>query len=345
MNIRQRLCAFISLLSVSLAACSQPQETSLPPELTEYIETVTARQPLSRTELRALFTAAQLRLDVIEAITRPAEAKPWYQYRPIFLTEERIRDGVSYWREHAAPLSQAQSQFGVPAEIILAILGVETRFGRYTGGYRALDALMTLGIYYGPRREFFARELEELLLLGNEGVDLLTAQGSYAGALGLPQFMPSNYRQLALDYDQDGQRDLWRSPADAIGSIAYYLWHHGWQAGQPVAVRTALANSMDPAAAIQTADATPTLDNTQLRAMGLIVANLTPPPDARAALVALDGEDESEQWVTYNNFYVITRYNRSVLYAMAVYQLSAALRAAYEAPVTVDADPPPYGDN
>ena len=275
---------------------------------------------------------ARFKQSIVDAISRPAEAKPWYDYRPIFITDKRIRGGVKFWNEHQALVAQAAEKFGVDPEVIVAIIGVETFYGRITGGYRVLDALATLSFYYpdtgNDRSEFFSRELMNFFLLGDEeDLPLDEVTGSYAGAMGLGQFMPSSYREYAVDLDGDGRRDLWSSMPDIIGSVANYLHRHGWKPGQPITFPATVA-----------ADANMELvtkrDYKPKKAMDEIAGGgFTPQSpvsgDTLASVARLEEEDGYHYWVTFNNFYVITRYNRSPLYAMAVFELSEAIKEGF----------------
>ncbi len=271
-------------------------------------------------EIAALLRETAFRKDIIAAISRPAEAKPWHQYRRIFVTPERASAGARYWRENAQLLAQVAENTGVPPEIIVAIIGVETRYGGYTGGYRVLDALTTLAFGYPKRSAFFRSELEHFLLLAREeGFKPLEPKGSYAGAMGMPQFIPSSYRHYAVDLDGDGRRDLWENHADVIGSVANYFLSHGWRPGEPIVSRGIGANSSH--AEFLRAGVKPSIAYPRLMEAG-IRAQEAPPAGAPVSLIRLDNGTENEYWLGFDNFYVITRYNHSNLYAMAVYQLS-----------------------
>ncbi len=201
-----------------------------------FVAEVSQRHGLAADAVSELLAGAERRQEIIDAITRPAEAKPWRDYRPIFVTPERIRDGIAFWAENHELLQRVEAEFGVPPQVVVAIIGVETNYGRITGRFRVLDALATLAFHYPPRSKFFRSELEHFLLLGQEeSLPLDELTGSYAGAMGLGQFISSSYRSYAVDFDQDGQRDLWGSRADAIASVANYFRRHGWRPGQPVA--------------------------------------------------------------------------------------------------------------
>lgn len=289
-------------------------------------------------ELSALFAQVARDERVLTLIARPPEkTREWHEYRPLFVSPERIRRGLAFWQTHEGALARAESIYGVPPEMIVAIIGVETTYGANKGRNRVIDALATLGFDYPPRSPFFSRELREFLVLAREeGLNPLEVRGSYAGALGFPQFMPSNWRLLAVDFDGDGQRDLIGNPVDAIGSVANYFRHHGWQPGQPVALRAALAENADLAGhatrELATLHTVGRLDDAGIR-----LPAGTLPAETPASVLRLLGSEGEEAWVTLGNYYVITRYNRSVLYAMAVFQLSEELRAARH---TARANPP-----
>ena len=281
-------------------------------------------------ELIALMAQARYRQEIIDAIRRPWEAKPWRQYRSIFVTEQRIAGGARFWRDNAQTLERARTIYGVPPEIITAIIGVETNYGGNLGRHRVIDALSTLGFSYPERADFFRKELESFLLLSREeSVDAARVTGSYAGAVGMPQFIPSSYRAYAVDFDGDGRRDLWESRADVIGSVASYLQRHGWKEGEAVAVPAQVANGVP--AGVPVAGKKPV--KPELRLGALESKGVRPSesldPSTWVSLILLDGA-EDEYWLGLENFYAITRYNNSNLYAMAVYQLSREIKARYE---------------
>jgi len=315
----------LALLLV-LAGCGPAWAVPLAdnPPLRALIDRLVQQDGFERSQIERLLTDATYQQSIVDAITRPAEKMPWSRYRPIFLTEERINGGVAFWQQHGDLLTRAERELGVPAAVITAIIGVETRYGANTGRYRALDALTTLTVAGLPRSAFFGQELRELFLLGREEhIDPVTITGSYAGALGLPQFIPSSYRAYAVDFDHDGRRDLLGSPADAIGSVANYLHRHGWQPGQPISVTATVTPA---AASLADGDLAPRLAVTELRQKGVTGAtDNTLPGSAKAALIRLDGDQGDEYHLGFQNFYVITRYNHSPLYAMAVTQLAAAI--------------------
>lgn len=315
------------LTALSLTACASLAADDNGQQA--FVDRMVSEHGFSAAEVTTLLDQAVLRQDILDAISRPAEAKPWSQYRPIFLTDARARGGVDYWARNADTLARAEQVYGVPPEIIVAIIGVETFYGRHTGKYRVLDALSTLGFHYPKRGKFFTGQLGEFLLLAREeGLDPSQPLGSYAGALGRPQFIPSSYRHYAVDFDGDGKRDIWDNDADVIGSVANYFARHDWQPGQPVVYQAQLGKIL-PDNLIQT-DSKPTQTLGELRAAGVLAANGVA-DDTPASLFALDEEDGLSHWVGLKNFYVITRYNHSNLYAMAVYQLSQRIRALHEA--------------
>jgi membrane-bound lytic murein transglycosylase B len=294
-------------------------------DVKEFIAHLAGTSSFTKHQLRKLMKAAKSQPSIIEAMDRPAEkAKPWFEYRPIFLTERRIREGTDFWIAHRQALDEASIRSGVAPEYLAAILGVETYYGRLTGSYRVLDALTTLAFDYPARAKFFRDELEQFLLLTRDArLDPLAVKGSYAGAMGAPQFMPSNYRRFAVDADADGRVDLWTNWQDVCASVGNYLKEHGWNAGEPVLSEASVE-----------ADKAAEFDGRKL-ALSETVASLhtkgvsfesTLPAEAPALLIAVD-EAEGVRWrVGYNNFYVITRYNHSALYAMAVYDLAAAVK-------------------
>lgn len=316
-----------ALTCLSQAAWAASETFAGDASVKKFITEMHDRHQFDSTELTRLFNQTQKRQDILDAISRPAERKPWYEYRPIFLTQSRIDGGVSFWEQHADILSKAEKEYGVDASVIVAIVGVETRYGGNTGSYRVMDALSTLAFAYPPRSKFFRKELEEFLLLSREEhVDLDKARGSYAGAMGLGQFIPSSYRNYAVDMDRDGKRDLWNSMEDILGSVANYLHRHGWQLGQTVATRATV--KQPPTPALLDEGLKPSRTAGYFNKLGITpetpLAATTP-----TALLSLESGKSPEYWLTQNNFYVITRYNRSPLYAMAVYQLSQEIRDEY----------------
>jgi len=281
-----------------------------------------AKHQFKRNELETAFSRAQHLPTVIEAISRPATLKPWPEYRAAFVNPERIKFGMEFWRKHSKPLQNAEREYGVPQEIILAVIGVETVFGRDTGKYRVLDSLTTLAFDYPRRADFFRSELENYLLLARDDqYNLLDVRGSYAGAMGLPQFMPSSHRKYAVDFNGNRRIDLLGEPDDAIGSVANYLRGYGWANGKTIAVR-ALAGQHNGTGA----------DPAQRTVADWVAAGVEPvasvPQAEIARLTEFTIEDGKEYWLVFGNFDVITRYNNSDFYAMTVFQLAEALKEA-----------------
>ena len=313
------------------AGTSQSQVDTLiqRPELQAFISGMVEKYGFERTALQAVFRQVELKPSIIDAISKPAESKKsWEQYRPQFLTPSRISGGVRFSIDNAAALARAQREYGVPEEVIAAIIGVETRYGKQTGSYRVMDALTTLALDFPRRAPFFLGELENYLVLADqEGIDPLSLKGSYAGAMGIAQFMPGSYLRYAVDFDGDGRRDIGHSAADAIGSVANYLAAHGWQRGQPVAVPAQVEGEQYRALLGVGFDSMRPVG--ELERMG-VTATQTPPVDGQAQLLSLATSSAPEFWLGFHNFYVITRYNRSVYYAMAVYHLSREIRAMRE---------------
>lgn len=312
------------LVGPSLGAAQAPTDTDTDAqaERESFIAESAAQMGTDPALMRAALDSAEYQQSIIDAITRPAEAKPWSAYRPIFVTPVRIVDGRAFLRAQAEALAKVEAETGVPAELIVAIIGVETNYGRNTGRYRVLDALYTLAFHYPPRQAFFRAELGHLFALArDEALQPTALMGSYAGAMGWGQFMPSSYRNFSRDGDGDGRRDLFASMPDVFASIANYFVAHGWEAGHPVAV-PALT---DAAAAMPVGlSMEPKRHLAELGELGFR-PQVAIGHDLPASLLELAGADGNEYWITFQNFYAITRYNRSPMYAMAVYQLAQAI--------------------
>lgn len=306
------------------------------PETQQFIEEMQQRHGFDKDALSYIFRRAEYLPSVIKYISPPKDpgVRSWQRYRSRFIEPVRIKAGVAFWDRHADAIRAASEKYGVPEEIIVGIIGVETIYGRNTGNFQAVSALATLAFDYPRRAELFRGELESLLLMAREQHrDPLDYQGSYAGALGLPQFLPSSVRNYAVDFDGDGQIDLLGSAKDAIGSVARYMQMHGWEAGGPVAVRASLDADTNLAPLLAN-DITPAFDSATLASHG-VRATSSAKGAGKAAFVELvtPGQD-SEYWLGYQNFYVITRYNRSSFYAMSVFQLGEAVKAARAAATT-----------
>ena len=296
-----------------------------------YMAEVSAEHHFASEELEQLFSQATRQSSILEAIARPAERTlEWHEYREIFLQESRIEQGLRFWDDNEEALQAAWAAFGVPPEYVVAIIGVETRYGQITGGYRVLDALTTLTFDYPPRAPFFRKELTQFLLLAREeGRDPLELKGSYAGAMGYGQFIPSSFRSYAVDFDEDGTRDIWSNTWDAIGSVANYFASHGWQPEAEVVRAVTVVSAAADGVANQSLELNHTIDD--LRTLGVEVDGFDSFDGAEAvALFRMKLADGAEYWLGLNNFYVITRYNRSRLYALAVHQLAQAIRARRE---------------
>ncbi len=328
---RAKLSTFIVATALTLAL---PAAHGIDdPQVTEFVSEMNSEHGFELAWLNSLFAGAETKQKILDAISRPAErTKPWHEYREIFITQKRIDAGVAFWREHQKLLERVAQQTGVPARTIVAILGVETFYGRITGGYRVIDALSTLAFSYPPRAKFFRSELEQFLLLTRESaVDPLVATGSYAGAMGAPQFIPSSFRAYAVDANDDGRIDLWTDWEDVTASVANYFSEHGWQSGEPVAV-TAQIDGGDGDPGKNTLKLTDTVGS--LRQQGLSFTTSLG-DSAKAMPIVLEGSAGPEHWVGFNNFYVITRYNRSAMYALAVFQLGEAVAAKFHTEASV----------
>ncbi|PIE41311.1 MAG: lytic murein transglycosylase B [Gammaproteobacteria bacterium] len=329
-TIRKALLAGSALL-LTLPGISQAASYAEHKEFNAFLDEVVSEGIYPKDQLIQLMQSAQRQESILKAIARPAEKTlTWGEYRKIFVTESRINKGIEFYKKHRATFAKAATETGVPEEMILAILGVETRYGQYRGNYRVVDALATLGFDYPPRAKFFRKQLKQYLYLEKEaGIDISKAKGSYAGAMGFPQFIPSSYRHYAVDFDGDNVIDLVNNPVDAIGSIANYFKVHGWKKGEPV---TAMAsyhkkNTSDDARlkSLLNKKLKPTHTVKEFADLGL-VAEAPFAPTEKATAMKLTGAEGDEYWIGLTNFYVITRYNHSRLYAMAVYQLSQALK-------------------
>ncbi len=315
---------FMFFTSLNASIATAQENYSQRADVKKFINEMVKQHGFDRVYLSNKFANAKKLDNVLESIARPAEKQlTWRQYSPIFVTDKRSDRGKAFMKKHRLTLARAEKKYGVPVEIIAAIIGVESYYGKHTGKYTVFDSLTTLGFDYPKRSEFFRKELKEFLLLSKEeNIDVDKMTGSYAGAMGMPQFISSSYRRFAVDFDGDGKRDLWNSIDDVIGSVANYFKMHNWQTGasvaQPVTVTdksiVKKENTIEPYATIsqfekQGVKLGAKLDGKQL-----------------ASLLKLEGKYGNEYWLILQNFYVITRYNHSELYAMAVYQLSQKLK-------------------
>lgn len=301
------------------------------PEVQRFVQETARTFEVPEAQLRTWLLHAQLQPRVIELMERPYEAKPWHQYRPLFVNQDRIERGVVFWQEHEAALEQASAQYGVPPEIMVAILGVETKYGRILGHHKVLDALATLGFDYPPRQQFFRKELSHFLkIVHDEEWKIDEVVGSYAGAFGMPQFMPSSYRAYAVALEEGQLPDIIHQPNNAIASIAHYFQQHHWHPNEPVTLPTHVSDPQRIAPLIAPPNKPlPYRTGQEHFQEGVFV------PEALwaqpVALLQLEGAQGPEYWLGLHNFYVITRYNHSQHYAMAVLQLAEHLKAAHAA--------------
>jgi membrane-bound lytic murein transglycosylase B len=320
--LRIALLSIFALTSASACAAKTTIDQSI---YHDFIESMVSKHQFDRAELQQLLGEAQLKPNILKAMSSPAERRlEWHQYRNIFLKPNRINGGIKFWKENKALLEQASKKYGVPAEIIVAIIGVETRYGGNTGSYKVLDSLTTLGFHFPKRAKFFKSELKHFLLLcREEGFDPRKPKGSYAGAMGKSQFISSSYRAYAVDGDGDNKRDLWSSNADIINSIANYFSKHGWKNNPLITQQTKVAGNSYKKSLSRSLKPKNTLKELASQQVKT-PANLS--GDTIVKLLELKQKDHSEFWLTFENFYVITRYNHSHLYAMAVYQLAQEIK-------------------
>jgi len=333
-NISTLLAATLLIApAISFAVDTQREDVSA------FVDELVNQHDFEREWLEQTLSGGETKQKILDAISRPAEKTlAWHEYRKIFVTPKRINAGVKFWQENEERLARIATETGVPAEIMVAIVGVETYYGRQTGGYRVLDALATLGFDYPPRAKFFRGELEEFFLLTrDEKLELTDVVGSYAGAMGPPQFIPSSYRMYAVDGDGDGKRDLLGNWDDILASVANYFVRHGWRSGEPVTARGTVA---DPEAfpvgknKLKLVDTVASLGDKGVRFDTSLDAS------APTQLIGFEGDEGDEYWVGFKNFYVITRYNHSAMYAMAVYQLATGLAQAKGTAATTASNAP-----
>ena len=288
--MRNRCLEFL-WLALCIAPVASADDFAERPEVQQFIEAMVDRHGFDTVALNLLFAQARPHLSAARSMTEQVvQPLPWPRYRSQFVNSRNIRHGVRFWRQHAAAHARARQIYGVPEEVIVAIIGVETRYGKTRPRFPEFDTLATLAFDYPRRAEFFRAELEQyLLLMREEQRDPLSAKGSFAGAMGIPQFMPSSYRSYAVDFNRDGRRDLWGSATDAIGSVANYLRTYGWEAGQPVVVRARLQDEaeQDLSAYVSTS-LKPEWNVEELQSLGLVSAERLSPA-ARAALLAVEG--------------------------------------------------------
>lgn len=316
----------LSLLIVFPAWADEPGNYADRPEVRQFAEEfVEAHGTFTVDELLALFARAEYKQRIIDAMSRPAEKTlNWDRYQDIFLTRRRVTEGRQFMIRYREALDDAREKFGVPPAVVASVIGVETMYGGNRGSHRVIDALSTLAFDYPPRARFFRGELEAFLLLAKEEEqDAMELKGSYAGAMGYGQFIPTSYRRYAVDFDGDGIRDIWNNPVDAIGSVANYLYEHGWRANDDIVLRVQISG--DEVDELFGDQLKPSLTMSAFLDHG-IGTDIDLSPDEKVSPLRFMGKQGEEHWLGLNNFYVITRYNHSKLYAMAVYQLSERLR-------------------
>lgn len=297
------------------------------PEVIAFADEMAREHGFRKADVLATLAQAEKKQRIIDLISKPAEkAKPWSDYRQIFITDKRVRDGAAFWRANEQTLNDVSAAYQVPPEMIVAIIGVETSYGQNKGSFRVIDSLATLAFDYPPRQTFFRKELVNFLLLAREQKhNPVELTGSYAGAMGYGQFMPSSYRAYAVDFDRDGFADIWDNQQDAIASVANYFKKHGWKLGDPVVTHAKVSN---PAAvdALLTKSLKPSHTLAELAKHGITPKMSGLSPERRAVLIRHQGEKGTEYWLGFDNFYTITRYNISSMYAMAANQLAEAIR-------------------
>jgi len=288
----------------------------------EFVDEMVKDHDFDRDALTTVLSGAEIKSVIIDKISTPAERTlTWGEYRKIFITRERINAGVTFWLENQEMLERIALETGVPIEMLVGIIGVETYFGRITGKDRVIDALATLAFEYPPRSRFFRKELMQFLILTREEeLDPTLPMGSYAGAMGRPQFMPSSFRAYAVDASGDGKRDIWDNWADVSGSIANYFLAHGWRANEQIATQATLGSSWtgavpEPRNTLKAADTVASLSEKGVLFSTDLYA------DSISQLLTYEGDEGTEHWVGFHNFFVITKYNHSVMYALAVHQL------------------------
>ena len=315
----------LSLFSVSSLALNAQADQA---KIDAFVKKHAAQSAFSESEIRSIMEEAEFQQEIIDKISRPAEGTmTWGRYRKIFMTQERIDAGLAFWNEHGNALEQVSKESGVPQEVILGIIGVETYFGKIKGSYRVLDALYTLAFGYPKRSKFFTKELGIFLdIAKEEGLDITQVKGSYAGAMGYSQFMPSSYKAYAKSYDKGGTSDLINSPEDAMASVANYLKVHRWKKGQPITSKASLNREITGLRKQQLRPKNQVNDYTAIGFEPSEKLDETLP----ATMIILDGDKGTEHWFGLYNFYVITRYNHSKLYAMAVTQLAQEIKKQRE---------------
>ncbi|MSQ59042.1 MAG: lytic murein transglycosylase B [Betaproteobacteria bacterium] len=313
--------ARIALAAFGLSSLGLAQSPSpLRADVEFFIANMVERHGMDAQSLRELFANLKSTARIVKAVSAPATAKPWHEFRPLFVDKKRIEGGVKFWNDNQAALTRASEAFRVPEALIVSIIGIETRYGKQVGTHRVLDALYTLGFELPGRNEYFKSEMEEFLLLAREKAwDPRAIKGSYAGAMGLPQFMPSSYRKYAIDFSENDKVDLWTEVSDVIGSVANYMNQFGWRDGEPVAIPARFEGS--DAQALLALGLKPHTSIYELKQLGVVPVGEVD-ESLQAALFTLDVPEGQDYWLGLNNFNTILQYNRSRNYAMSVHQLS-----------------------
>lgn len=314
----------VAKIAAAQGAATKPLETTPLNEIETFARMMARQHQFDEKQVKQQLINTKLREDIIEKISKPAESMAWYNYRKIWMTEKRIQQGVDFWRQHQAIFAKAEKAYGVDQSIILAIIGVETFYGKVQGSYPVIEALYTLGFHYPKREKFFRQELAEYFLLAREqNWPLESIKGSYAGAMGMGQFISSSYRHYAVDFNQDGKINLFSDIEDIIGSVANYFHRHGWKKNGFVAKPVALSAKQKNL--LQT-DLKLTHTPAYFQQQGIDTSELAKNSDLAGIFAFAVEQDKDEYWLVGKNFYVITRYNRSQLYALAVLQLSQAIK-------------------
>lgn len=318
------LCAGLLLPSLSVFAFEKKYQSPLPTKACTFINYMVKCYHFNRTKLTDILLEAKYNQDVIYQITHPYEAKPWNVYRTFFLTTKYIQNGLHYWKMHKEVLQYAEHHYGIPPPVIVAIIGIESNYGALVGKFSALDTLTTLAFHYKKREKFFTRELVQLFLLVKEQrLAMELVKSSYAGAIGIPQFMPSTYRYYGVTYSKNAHIDLIKNDEEAIVSIANFLNKNGWKSHQPIACAytdTKLLNL-----ALMSRKTVPQ-KNINLLKNKSIFESCSVPANQKATILQIKSKDPNEHWLILHNFDVIMQYNPRIIYAMAVYQLSQAIQ-------------------
>ncbi len=336
--MKNRLLAVAAIFAVSVSCSQAADKVYLDvtrPSVAAFIDEMVESHAFERDALAEVLGKAQVKQSIIDKISTPAEKKlTWAEYRKIFITKERIAAGKTFWLENREMLERIHKETGVSVAMIVGIIGVETYYGRITGRDRVIDALATLAFDYPPRAKFFRNELVQFLILAREEeIDATEPLGSYAGAMGRPQFMPSSFRAYAVDATGDGKRDIWNNWADVAGSVANYFVEHGWRSGEEVVAQATLGHNWDgprpkPKNTLRANDTVASLSD-----KGVMFATDLG-PDSVGQLLAYEGRNGPEYWVGFHNFFVITKYNRSVMYALAAHQLGQEIARQVAASAT-----------